>query len=157
MFEFLFKYPSTVFSKGTFVLLGRWPVWILFLAMAAVAGALAWSIWRRRFEAAPSMRGIRSVGVWGLQTLLVALLLLLLWQPALSVATLRPQQNVVAVVIDDSRSMATQDMGSKTRKEAAVNALNDGLDFTAWETRSSASRNWIVSMPARRPPTSGRV
>ena len=40
MFEFLFKYPSTVFSKGTFVLLGRWPVWILFLVMAGVAGAL---------------------------------------------------------------------------------------------------------------------
>jgi uncharacterized membrane protein len=127
MFEFFFKYPSTVFSKGTFVLLGRWPVWILFLSLAAIAAVLGWSIWRRRAQAAPSMRGLRSAGVWILQTLLVALLLLLLWQPAISVATLRPQQNVVAVVIDDSRSMATQDVGSKSRKEAVVGALNGGL------------------------------
>ena len=34
------------------------------------------------------------------------MLLLMLWQPALSVTTLRPQQNIVAVVADDSRSMA---------------------------------------------------
>jgi len=25
MFEFLFKYPATVFSKGQFVLLAAWP------------------------------------------------------------------------------------------------------------------------------------
>lgn len=127
MFEFFFKYPSTVFSKGTFVLLGRWPVWVLLLVLAAIAGTLGWSIWWRRASVLPSVRGVRSVGVWILQALLVALLLLLLWQPAISVATLRPQQNVVAVVIDDSRSMATQDAGSKSRKEAAVDALNGGL------------------------------
>jgi len=127
MFEFFFKYPSTVFSKGNFVLLGRWPLWILFVALLAVAAGLGWSIWRRRAQAAPSMRGVRSVAVWLLQTLMVALLLLLLWQPAISVATLRPQQNVVALVIDDSRSMATQDMGSKSRKDAAIEALSGGL------------------------------
>ena len=33
------------------------------------------------------------------------LILFLLWHPALSIATLRPQQNVVAVLVDDSRSM----------------------------------------------------
>src|SRR5271165_885837 len=127
MFEFLFKYPSTVFSKGTFVLLGRWPVWLLFLVLASIALALGWSIWQRRARVAPSVRGIRSVGVWILQTMLVALLLLLLWQPAISVATLRPQQNVVAVVIDDSKSMATRDVGSKSRKEAVLDSLNGGL------------------------------
>ena len=37
---------------------------------------------------------------------MAALLLLMLWQPAISVATLKPQQNIVAVVVDDSRSMA---------------------------------------------------
>ena len=35
MFEFLFKYPIPVFSKGKFVLLGAWPVWVL-LVLAAV-------------------------------------------------------------------------------------------------------------------------
>ena len=42
MFEFLFKYPPTVFAKGSFVLLGQWPVWtliVLLLIAAARASA----------------------------------------------------------------------------------------------------------------------
>ena len=63
-----------------------------------------------------------------LQTLLAAVLLLMLWHPALSVATLRPQQNIVAVVVDDSASMALPDeAGGTTRRAAATNVLNSGL------------------------------
>src|SRR4051794_22311916 len=69
---------------------------------------------------------MRSVGIWLMQTLLVTLLLLVLWHPALSVATLRPQQNIVAVVVDDSKSMAFQE-GGTTRRDQAVQALNSGL------------------------------
>ncbi len=29
MFQFLFKYPSPVFTKGRFVLLSAWPAWLL--------------------------------------------------------------------------------------------------------------------------------
>ena len=53
------------------------------------------------------MSNLRAAAIWGLQTALIALLLLLLWRPAISVATLRPQQNIVAVLLDSSRSMAT--------------------------------------------------
>jgi uncharacterized membrane protein len=130
MFEFLFKYPLTVFSKGTFVLLGGWPKWVLFLGLAAVAVALA-ALVRRRAEGSARVAGVRSVAVWLLQTLLASVLLLMLWHPALSVATLRPQQNIVAVVVDDSASMAIEDVsggiGSSTRRAAAVNVLNSGL------------------------------
>src|SRR5437660_1695832 len=126
MFEFLFKYPSTVFSKGTFVLLGQWPLWLLIAALAAAALGLGWTIWSRRTRVAPTMRGRRTAVVWLLQSSLVCLLLFLLWQPALSIATLRPQQNIVAVVIDDSKSMAAQDDG-KSRHEQVLNALNGGL------------------------------
>jgi uncharacterized membrane protein len=126
MFEFLFKYPSTVFSKGTFVLLGQWPLWVLIAAFVAAVLGLGWTIWRRRRAVAPTMRGPRTAVVWLLQSLLVCLLLFLLWQPALSIATLRPQQNIVAVVIDDSKSMATQDDG-KSRHDQVLNTLNGGL------------------------------
>lgn len=126
MFEFLFKYPPTVFSKGSFVLLGDWPRWALVAALIAAAGGLGWIIWRRRNRIAPTIRGPRTAVVWLLQSALVCLLLFLLWQPALSIATLRPQQNIVAVVIDDSKSMATQDEGS-SRKEQVVKTLNSGL------------------------------
>ena len=66
------------------------------------------------------MRGVRAGVVWLLQTAAWSrLLLFLLWHPALSVATLKPQQNIVAVVVDDSASMAIADEGGSTRKDAA--------------------------------------
>src|SRR5271165_46592 len=126
MFEFFFKYPVNVFSKGTFVLLAGWPVWVLGLLIVAAAAVLAGAIWMRRKRIAPSMRGVRTVAVWLLQTTLLALILVLLWQPALSVATLKPQQNIVAVVVDDSRSMGTAEDGL-SRIDKVEKTLNSGL------------------------------
>ena len=126
MFELLFKYPQAVFSRGTFVLLGGWPLWLLAVAILAAAAGLAFLVWKR--AGSGRMAGFRSVAVWLLQTLLAALLLLMLWHPALSVATLRPQQNIVAVVVDDSASMAQPDeAGGATRRAAATSVLNSGL------------------------------
>lgn len=126
MFEFLFKYPPTVFAKGSFVLLGQWPHWTLVALLIAAAVGLGFVIWTRRGSIAPTMRGPRTAVVWILQSLLVCLLLFLLWQPALSIATLRPQQNIVAVIIDDSKSMATNE-GGHSRKDQVIAALNGGL------------------------------
>jgi uncharacterized membrane protein len=126
MFEFLFKYPPTVFAKGSFVLLSQWPVWTLAAFLLIAAAGLGWVIWSRRRAIAPTMRGPRTAVVWILQSLLVCLLLFLLWQPALSIATLRPQQNIVAVVIDDSKSMSTKEEG-QTREAQVLATLNGGL------------------------------
>jgi uncharacterized membrane protein len=126
MFEFLFKYSPTVFSKGKFVLLGQWPAWLMAVLAVAAAAGLGYLIWSRRRSVAPSMRGPRTAVVWALQTLMVCLLLFLLWQPALSIATLRPQQNIVALVIDDSKSMAASEDG-QSRKEQVTKTINSGL------------------------------
>ena len=72
------------------------------------------------------LSGARPILIWLLESGLIALILLLLWHPALSIATLRPQQNVVAVLVDDSRSMSIQD-ASGTREAAAQAVLNAGL------------------------------
>ncbi len=126
MFELLFKYPQAVFSRGTFVLLGGWPVWLLVVAILAAAAGLGYLVWNR--TGGGRMAGAKSVTVWLLQTLLAAVLLTMLWHPALSVATLRPQQNIVAVVVDDSASMAQPDeAGGATRRAAAESVLNSGL------------------------------
>src|SRR5437764_6864844 len=122
MFELLFKYPASIFHKGQFVFLTPWPVWLLIIASLAVAGALFWHVRRQR----GLLTGLRPVAIWVLESCLVALLLLLLWHPALSVATLRPQQNVVAVLVDDSRSMSLNDAGG-TRAAAAKSVLDSGL------------------------------
>jgi len=86
MFEFLFKYPRAVFSKGELVLLGAWPKWVLALFLLAAAAGLAWLIRSRLPQASPHIRTWKAGAIWLLQFALAALLLILLWQPAIMVA-----------------------------------------------------------------------
>jgi uncharacterized membrane protein len=130
MLQFFFKYPMPVFSKGKFVLLGAWPGWVLLLLIVACTAGLAVLIWSRLPQAAAKISKWRAGMVWFLQSLLIATVLVLLWQPAITVAELAPQQNVIAVVLDDSRSMAIADSGGdgkQPREAAAQKALEDGV------------------------------
>jgi uncharacterized membrane protein len=127
MFQLLFKYPAPVFTKGRFALLGGWPAWALAVLIVAAAGGLALLIrWRLR-RATPELRSWRGWLIWGLQSALVALVLLLLWQPAMMVSELNSQQNIIAVVVDDSRSMRIADSDGKTREAAALAVLNNSV------------------------------
>jgi hypothetical protein len=126
MFQFLFKYPASAFSKGTLVLMGPWPRWILLLGLLGLAGALALSIWRGRGRLAKSVDKLRAAMLWSLQFATVAILLLLLWQPAISITALKPQQNIIAVVVDDSRSMGIADTG-EAREQQAIRLLQSKL------------------------------
>jgi uncharacterized membrane protein len=123
MFEFFFKYPPEVYSRGRYLLASPWPWWVLLAFVALAAGGLLWNA-RQHWNL---ISRSRALAVWGLQTALVALLLLLLWRPAISVATLRPQQNIVAVLLDSSRSMAIADEDGHSRFDAATKLLKDGL------------------------------
>ncbi|PWU07571.1 MAG: hypothetical protein C5B51_09855, partial [Terriglobia bacterium] len=122
MFELLFKYPASIFHKGKFVLLTPWPLWLLVAGILAAAALLYWHVRRNH----GLLTGARPIAIWVLETSLIALILFLLWHPALSVATLRPQQNVIAVLLDDSHSMTIND-SSGTRLSRAQAVLNDGL------------------------------
>src|SRR5579862_2879327 len=126
MFELLFKYPRAVFSKGTIVLLGAWPWWIFVIFLVAAAGGLAWLIHSRLPQASPHVRNWKAGVIWFLQFAMAALVLILLWQPAVLVAELRPQQNIIAVLVDDSRSMSIADTGA-TRETQAIKALEGGV------------------------------
>ena len=124
MFEFLFKYPLLAYRKGTVVLVSGWPVWLLVLLVAAAAGGIGFAIWRK--GARTRERALEAAALWGLQTALIALLLVMVWRPALSVSMLAPRQNVVAVVLDDSRSMDVSEDG-KTRRARMLEMLDGGL------------------------------
>jgi uncharacterized membrane protein len=126
MFEFLFKYPRAVFSKGDLVLLGAWPRWVLVLFVVLAGAGLAWLIRSKLPQASPQVRNWKAAIIWLLQFAMAALVLLLLWQPAVLVAELRPQQNIIAVLVDDSRSMTIADSGA-TREQQAVKALEGGV------------------------------
>jgi uncharacterized membrane protein len=122
MFELFFKYPASIFNKGQFVFLTPWPIWLLPVGILLGAALLFWHVRRNH----GMLSGLRPIAIWGLEACMVALILFLLWHPALSIATLRPQQNVVAVLVDDSRSMSLDD-ASGTREAAAKRVLDSGL------------------------------
>ena len=122
MFELLFKYPLSLFHKGQFVFLTPWPLWLLALAIVGAGALLFWNVQRNH----GMLSGLRPIAIWVLESCMVAVLLFLIWHPALSVATLRPQQNVVAVLVDNSRSMAISD-SSGTREDAAKKLLDNGI------------------------------
>jgi uncharacterized membrane protein len=126
MFELLFKYPFTVFSRGQLALLSTMPRWILVLLLLAVAGGLAMLLrWRFRLVS-PAPKPWRVAVIWALQTALAALLLILLWHPVVLTSELKPQQNIIAVLVDDSRSMGIPENGT-TRQADAVQALQNGV------------------------------
>lgn len=123
MFELLFKYPAVVFSKGEFVFGRAWPLWLLAaLAIAAAAyTALAARGTRTRWASSASNasgRRLRPITLGLLNWAALVLLLVMLWQPALSVSTLKQRQNVVAVVVDASRSMSLPGQGGSRIAEA---------------------------------------
>ena len=138
MFQFLFKYPAATFSKGQFVLLGTWPKWALLLLVLAVAAGLGWLIRSRLASASPELRSWRAGIIWLLQAALAALLLILLWQPAITVAELKPQQNIIAVLVDDSHSMSIAN-GGTTRLAQGVNLLQSGVLAELQEEISDAT------------------
>jgi hypothetical protein len=127
LFEFLFRYPRSVYSQGHFGLLGAWPKWMLALLIIGAAAGLAWLLRARLSQAAPVMRSWRVWVIWSLQALLAAILLVLLWQPAITIAELKPQQNIIAILVDGSRSMAISDENGFTRQGRAVQALQNGV------------------------------
>ena len=122
MFEFLFKYSRTTFENGEFLFAREWPLWVLVAAALICAGAIGYSLLRRR-----EMLHAAKLTVLGLlQAAMVAILLALLWQPSLSTQTLRAQENSVAVVLDTSASMSYGEEDA-SRLQQAVAALNDDV------------------------------
>ena len=121
MFEWLFKYSPAYFEEGEFLFASGWPPWLLAGLIAAVAVALYLDVRRRR----AALRGGRALVIWSLQAAFAALVLVLLWQPALGIRTLRAQDNVVAVMLDTSGSM-TYGEGEQSRLQQAVATLEAG-------------------------------
>ena len=122
MFEFLFKHSPTVFRKGEFVFASGWPVWLLVALVLLVGGGLAWYLHRNRGW----LQGRQPAALWSLQLGTVVLVLVMLWQPACSIESLRADQNLVAVLLDTSRSMGMAEE-EQTRLEKATAALGSGL------------------------------
>ena len=98
-------------------------MWMLIVLCLALIAGIGYTVFQRQGD---NLKGLRWIAVAAFQAFVLCLLLVMLWRPALRVTALKPQQNVIAVVVDDSRSMLLkQDAG--TRVDAAKQLLNSGL------------------------------
>jgi uncharacterized membrane protein len=147
LFQALFTYRPVVFQQGEF----RFDVTGASLTAAALAGIVM-------VGAVITYRGVRHKGrlrdrfvLTALRMLVLALILFCLFRPTLVVRAAVPQQNVVAVLLDDSRSMQIPDWGGKPRGEflrqqfgspesPIVKALSDRFLVRTFRFSSSANR-----------------
>lgn len=119
MLEFLFKYPEQSFAESDFVLASGWPLWLLFGLGAGCALLVASALYLKRSSL--KWWQLSTLGV--LQALMLALVLFVLWQPALVNERLLPGENAVAIMLDASASMAIRE-GEATRMAQARELLS---------------------------------
>lgn len=121
--EFLLKYRPAAFTRGTLAYDPLFPVWAV-LALGVAAAALAvWGLGRPGRALTRLSR--LTLGMLRLAT--VAVLAWCLCRPILVVAESLRQRNVVAVLVDDSRSMRIADVNDQARA-AQVRALAGSAD-----------------------------
>jgi uncharacterized membrane protein len=124
LFAFFFKYKPFLFHKGTIALDSSFPSWSLWLLVSALA-AITLALYQRRF--APVSSGLtvwKRIALVSLRSFFFALLAVLLFRPVLHVSTVLPRENIAALLIDDSKSMAIQDAGQQNRLEAVKQVLD---------------------------------
>ena len=137
MFEWLFNYPIAIWRDATLVFDASWPQAFLAVALGVACVLIVMSLWGRAISLS------RRLIVGLLQTAVAAILLVMLWQPALLVAVSERSENTVAWVVDHSVSMAASDAGDSTEPDEASErflmavdavesiALDESFEFSA--------------------------
>jgi uncharacterized membrane protein len=147
LFQFLFEYRPIVFQQGEFRLI---PSTGAYAAATLACGAI---VFTALGYSRPGRRGrFRDRAILAaLRTATIAVVLFCLFRPVLVVKAAVPQQNFVAVVMDDSRSMQIADWGTQPRAEfvrrelgaanaGLVKALGDKFVMRPFRFSSAASR-----------------
>jgi len=111
LFRFLFKYPPLVFQQGDLAWGVSRP---LFLAIVIAAGLAAAALLTYRTTGGEQPLRDRLILI-GLRIGVLALLFICLFRPTLVLKSSVPQQNFVAVLVDDSRSMTIADTNGQPR------------------------------------------
>ncbi len=112
LFGLVFKYRPVIYAQGELAFSPPWPS-ILVIAAAVVAGALG--VWAYRRAGAPGATARARATLLAIRLSTVALLLVCLMRPVLVVRAVEPQRNVLAVLVDDSRSMTIADQDQQPR------------------------------------------
>jgi uncharacterized membrane protein len=150
VFDFLFTHPSWAYRTGTFAFASAWPIWILIALISIGAVCVAASLWPRR---SLGLRLVLPVAL--LQIAFLATITILLWRPVLNVERVRDRENVLAVAIDASASMAQADAANtdpqRSRLQLAVEAFRgNALEplSRAFELRTFSFADRVAALPA---------
>jgi uncharacterized membrane protein len=111
LFQFLFEYRPVVFQQGEFRLL---PTAGAYTAATLALGAVVMTVIGYRGARRRGRRRDRVI-LGALRVATLALVLFCLFRPVLVVKAAVPQQNFLAVLLDDSRSMQIADWNNEAR------------------------------------------
>lgn len=117
---FLFKYPPRVFQRGDLVLAPVIPALVIVLAALAAMAFVA--VLYRRVKAVSTRDRIVLTTI---RTAAILLILGCLLRPTVVLSSAVSQRNVLAVLLDDSRSMRLKDVDGKARLAVLQSAFAD--------------------------------
>jgi len=120
VFTFLFKYPPRLWQRGDFVLAPVIPAPVIALLGL---GALVLVVVSYRRLRGVSLTDRLLLGGW--RALALAIVLACLLRPMLILSTAVAQRNVLAILLDDSRSMRLADVDGASRTSAMQRAFGD--------------------------------
>ena len=124
VFSFIFKYRWFYFQQGDFTF--QWgPGWVVtalcFALLALLVGGLYWRRWIQGGQS-------RGRGLAALRLAFFCLLLLMAFRPSLVLSTLVPRENMLALLVDNSRSMGIME-NSQPRGEPLLRLLDPDAGF----------------------------
>jgi uncharacterized membrane protein len=148
LFEFLFNYTREDYARSELVFTADWPVWLPWLLVLVAGAGISWMLVRRRGSASTG----QLVTLWALQLAMITLVVVVLLQPALRTEQLKPGENVVALVADQSASMAYGQPESRldTARENLLAAVA-GSDVTPQFFALSAGARSVDSLSDLQP------
>ena len=126
LFSFFFKYRPFFFRKGEFVFQWGLPFWQVGLSIATLAVFLYLLYHRQWFRSDRPMGWLLVL----LRGVFFLILLVLIMRPSLVLSTLVPRENILSILVDNSRSMGIRDTG-EPRGQAARRLLSEDSDFVS--------------------------
>ena len=150
LFGLVFKYRPVIYSHGELAFSPPWPT-IVVVAAAVVAGALG--VWAYRRAGAPEVAARSRLTLLTIRVSTVALLLFCLMRPVLVVRAIEPQRNVLAILVDDSRSMTIADQDQQPRSAFVRGEFGASGRLREVLGRRFALRDFRFSATAERSPT----
>ncbi|NNE38334.1 MAG: hypothetical protein HKN08_08520, partial [Gammaproteobacteria bacterium] len=128
MIDFLLKYPQIVYDQGELIFAREWPLWIAVTCFIIILLVISAMLLIKR----TSLKLPQLLSIWVLQLLMVMLVLVVVWQPAIMTEKLRAGDNVIAIMLDTSESMNYTEQGASRMQTAlavleedAITDLND--------------------------------